>query len=68
MKWLTPYQRRLLRRLMKEGKRVHYGRKYIVLIDEERGLIVLNELLSGRKHVLIGKPRPDSQAGSKEPN
>ena len=53
VKWLSPYARRLLRRLIHENKEFHKGYRYIVVFDEESHLIIMLDKKTGKKHVFL---------------
>jgi len=61
VKWLSPYLRRLVRRMMKRGKYKHIGRRYIVIIEKERRLILIHDTKLGKKHVLLAKIQQETK-------
>jgi len=52
MKELTPYARRLIRRMVSEGIYIHRGMRWVIIVDR-RGFIRVFNKHSGKKHIYI---------------
>ena len=55
MKWFSPYLRKLVRRMIREGRYLHKGRRYFILVDNDRGLIIINDVYSRKRYILLAK-------------
>ncbi len=53
LKWMTPYARRLVRKMIRTGKKEHKGYRYLVVFDEETKLIFVVDKRLKRRHILL---------------
>jgi hypothetical protein len=53
LKWVSPYVRRLVRRMLAEGIREHKGYRYIIVLDDYTHLITIVDKKMKRRHVFL---------------
>ena len=41
--------------MIREERHLHKGRRYFILVDNERGLIIINDAYSRKRYILLAK-------------